>query len=131
APFLASFLKLSYLGVITEVSFDEESQTLSLVKEFAGGLRGEFEAPLPAILGIQAAEKPPRYVPVAKIRGAMRSAKIESLSLDVEPVFNLEVKKMYKPIVKRAEIIEGSPEEVAAKIYEILAKCGVLKGVAL
>jgi electron transfer flavoprotein alpha/beta subunit len=38
--------------------------------EFPGGVRGEYEVKLPAVLGIQAAEKPPRYVPVAKVRAA-------------------------------------------------------------
>jgi len=37
------------------------------MKEFRGGCAGQFEMPLPAVLGIQSAEKPPRYVPVAKV----------------------------------------------------------------
>ena len=35
---------------------------------------GRFEVALPAVLGIQAAEKPPRYVPVAKVRAAIKTA---------------------------------------------------------
>ena len=33
---------------------------------------------LPAVLGIQAAEKPPRYVPISKVRATMKTAKIET-----------------------------------------------------
>ena len=68
-------------GVVTGVVPDGAGVTVT--KEFAGGLRGEFALPLPAVLGIQSAEKPPRYVPIAKVRAAMKSAKIETV--DVTP----------------------------------------------
>ena len=58
--------------------------TLTAIEEFSGGVRGEFEVDLPAVLGIQAAEKPPRYVPVAKVRAAMREKKISPLEKTLE-----------------------------------------------
>jgi len=97
-------------------------------KEFAGGLRAEFEVALPAILGIQSAEKPPRYVPVAKVRAMMKSAKIEEV--EVPPPTNpmqLVVERTYKPeAAGHAEMFEGPPEEVADKLIEVLAKNSVL-----
>ncbi|MBM3856325.1 MAG: electron transfer flavoprotein subunit beta, partial [Verrucomicrobia bacterium] len=61
--FLAEAVGLPYLGVVCGVTLADGRATAT--KEFAGGVRGEFEVPLPAVLGIQSAEKPPRYVPVA------------------------------------------------------------------
>jgi electron transfer flavoprotein beta subunit len=130
APFLAHSMKMPYLGVITGLTVDPNAKKGVAVKEFAGGLRGEFDIPLPSVLGIQAAEKPPRYVPVAKIRNAMKTGKIESLDVSgVQPVAGIETRKMYKPVTQRATMLEGSPEDVSAKIVELIAKAGVLKGV--
>jgi len=83
--------------------------------------------PMPAVLGIQSAEKPPRYVPVAKVRAAMKSAKIETAAIEApEPARALELERMYKPEpTGRARMLEGSPEDVAAKITEVLAEHGV------
>src|SRR5512142_1048417 len=68
APVVAHELDLPYLGIVTRASIDAGGKSVTAIKEFSGGVRGEFETPLPAVLGIQAAEKPPRYVPVAKVR---------------------------------------------------------------
>jgi electron transfer flavoprotein beta subunit len=43
-------------------------------------MREKYEVELPAVLGIQSAEKPPRYVPFAKVRAVMKSAKIETMT---------------------------------------------------
>ncbi len=79
APFLAAALNLPYVGVVCGVTSADGKA--NVMKEFAGGLRAEFEVTLPAVLGIQSAEKPPRYVPVAKVRAVMKSAKIETVDL--------------------------------------------------
>ena len=43
-------------------------------KEYPGGLTGEMETTLPAVLGVQASDEPPRYVAVSKVRQAMKTA---------------------------------------------------------
>jgi electron transfer flavoprotein beta subunit len=121
-PYLAEELGVPYAGVVTGVA--AASGSLSIIKEFAGGLRGEFTLSLPAVLGIQSAEKPPRYVPIAKVRAAMKSAKIETV--DVAPPDRLArfaLERMYKPeAAGRAQMLEGSPEEVADKLVGVLAQ---------
>src|SRR5512143_3267557 len=52
-PFLADELGLPYVGVVTGVQ--PAGGAVTVTKEFAGGLRGEFAAPMPAVLGIQSA----------------------------------------------------------------------------
>jgi electron transfer flavoprotein beta subunit len=101
---------------------------VTVLKEFAGGLRAEFEVALPAVLGIQSAEKPPRYVPVAKVRAVMKSAKIEEAALaEPERPIQLDIERMYKPeAAGRAEMFEGAPDEVADKVVDVLAKNGVI-----
>jgi electron transfer flavoprotein beta subunit len=120
-PVLAESLGLPYVGVVTGVR--PEGGSVTVTKEFAGGLRGEFTLPLPAVLGIQSAEKPPRYVPIAKVRAAMKSASIETVDVSPESAARFPIEKMYKPeVAGGAEMLEGSPEEVADRLVDLLAQ---------
>ena len=129
APYLAEILGVPYVGVVTAIRLDEEKRKAIVMKEFAGGLRGEFELPLPAVLGMQAAEKPPRYVPVAKVRSIMKSARIETVEVSPpEIVSGLCVDRLFMPeVTGKAEMLEGSAAEVSARIIEILAERGLIE----
>lgn len=126
AAYLAELLKLPFAGVVCSVV--PAAGKVTVLKEFSGGLRGRFEVPLPAVLGIQSAEKPPRYVPVAKVRAAMKSAKIETAAIAApEAPRVLALERMYKPeSTGRAEMLEGAPEEIATRLAALLAERGVL-----
>lgn len=127
-PALAERLGMPYLGIVTGVQAKSGEGRVTVTKEYAGGVRGEYSAALPAVLGIQAAEKPPRYVPVAKVRATMKSVKLEEIAgaPGDEPAW-LEVLQMTKPETSsHAEMLEGSPEEVAARVADLLAARGLL-----
>jgi electron transfer flavoprotein beta subunit len=126
--YLANEMNLPYLGVITSVSIDPSEKRMTVIKEFSGGLLGEFQVPLPAVLGIQAAEKPPRYVPVAKIRAAMKMAEIETLdAVPPDGTAAYTVMTMRKrEVTGKAEMLEGTPEEISRKIGDILSNTGVI-----
>ena len=121
-PFLADQLGLPYVSVVTGVAV--EGADVTAMKEFSGGLRGEFTMPTPAILGIQSAEKPPRYVPIAKVRAAAKSSKIETVDVPTpEAPARYEVEKLYRPVVAgRAQMLEGTPDEVADRLAALLAE---------
>jgi len=124
---LASYLKLPYAGLVSGVQIDEGGKA-TVLKELPGGVKAELELPLPAVLGIQAAEQPPRYVPVSRVRQAMRSATIEERSGTVEGDGRVRVRRISKPEVGAgAELLEGSAEEIAEKIAGILADRGLLR----
>jgi electron transfer flavoprotein beta subunit len=128
AALLAQRLGLPYLGVVSQVQVDTSAGVATVAKEYPGGVRGEFEIALPAVLGIQAAEKPPRYVPVAKVRAAMKEREVETVPASAGPAPALvEILEMTKPeAAGQAEMIEGTPEDIAAKLCEILAERGLL-----
>ena len=117
---LAHFLGVPHVSVVTGVS--NSSGTLEIHKEYGGGIIAEFEVAPPVVLGIQAARQTPRYVPVAKVRRAMRSTDLEEMDAgDVSVNVGSQVTRMYKPEAGgRAEMLEGSAEEVAAKLAEII-----------
>ena len=129
APLVAHGLDLPFVGIVTGVSLDAAGKTVLAVKEYSGGVRGEFEATLPAVLGIQAAEKPPRYVPVAKVRTAMKTRNIDcaaapTLADGGWPVVQVVEMKRNEP-AGHAEMLEGDPEKVSQKLCGILAGRGI------
>jgi len=128
APLVAHFLRLPFVPIVVQVAVEKSGSMATVVKEYPGGVRGEFEVRLPAVLGIQAAEKPPRYVPVAKVRAAAKAHKIECLPVpsQLEPLF-VEVLQMMKPeVAGHAEMLEGPAEKIAGKVCEILAARGLV-----
>ena len=127
APALAERLKLPYVGIVTGVEVDADGSRATVFKEYAGGTRGRYGVCLPAVLGVQAAPKPPRYVPVAKVRAAMKSRTLECVEAPPkEEASLLEIVTMTKPqAAGRAEMLEGSPEDVASKVAEILSSRGL------
>ncbi len=124
-PLLAGYLDLPYIGYVASVELNNGK--VSATKEYPGGLSVEMETSLPAVLGIQVAEEPPRYVAVSKVRQAMSTAQIEELeagsfNLDGGPI----VERMFQPEVgEGATIIEGSLDEIAATLIGIFKELGV------
>jgi len=127
-PVVARLLELPYIGMVSRVEVDPAGRTAVVVREYAGGITGTFEVPLPVVLGIQSAEKPPRYVPVARVRAAMKAQRLEVLPAagEEEPA-RLEVLQLSKPQVGGgAVMLEGAPEEVATQICDLLRERGLV-----
>ena len=126
--YLAELLNLPVFGVITHVDYDAGSNSVTVVKEFAGGIRGEFESAIPAVLGIQAAENPPRYIPIAKIRAAMKTASIEEIEIPADGLpLGMQIDRMFEPEKSgKAEMLEGSPSEISRKIIDIFTEKGII-----
>ena len=128
-PLLASALGLPHVSVVSAVELAGE-KTIVVKQEYAGGIMAEMEVDLPALIGIQAARQTPRYAPVSKVRQIMKTAKIEEIPLlPVETGSGSEVLRMFKPeATGHAEMIEGSPEEIADKLFALLSEKGLVKG---
>jgi electron transfer flavoprotein beta subunit len=126
ASLLASILDLPYVGYISGVNVADGK--VSARKEYPGGLIGEMEVSLPAVLGIQASEQPPRYVAVSKVRQAMKTATIEEQdAAALDPSGGLAVSRMFPPeTTDRATMIEGSEDEIADKLVELFKEVGAL-----
>lgn len=125
-PLLAEYLGMPYIGYISGVKLDDGKCIAR--KEYPGGLIAEMEVSLPAVLGIQSAEKPPRYVAVSKVRQAMKTASIEERDAsELDPSGGLDVSRMFQPEVgERATMIDGDEDEIATRLVEIFKEIGVL-----
>ncbi|NJN41929.1 MAG: electron transfer flavoprotein subunit beta/FixA family protein [Flammeovirgaceae bacterium] len=125
AVLLANYLNVPHVSVVTGVSIN--GGAVSVMKEYGGGNVAEFECTPPLVLGIQAARQTPRYVPVAKVRQIMKSATLEEVAGgDVSVVAASTVQKFSFPTGGgSAQMIEGSAEEQANKIFELLKEKGI------
>jgi len=125
-PLIAGYLNLPYVGYVASVNLS--NGIVEANKEYPGGLSVTMEVALPAVLGIQVAEVPPRYVAVSKVRQAMKTATIEEQeALELDLSGGPTVDRMYQPdIGEGATIIEGSLEDVAEDLINIFKELGVL-----
>jgi electron transfer flavoprotein beta subunit len=124
-PLLAGYLHLPYVGYVAGVSLTDGLATIK--KEYPGGLIAEMAVKLPAVLGIQAAEEPPRYVAVSKVRQAMKTSEVEEVEAgDFDLKGGPTINRMYQPEVgEGATMLEGSLDEIADQLIGILKELGV------
>ncbi|MFZ5910787.1 MAG: electron transfer flavoprotein subunit beta/FixA family protein [Chloroflexota bacterium] len=125
-PLLAEYLGMPFVGYVSGITASDGKVVVR--KEYPGGLIAEIEVKLPAVLGIQAAEQPPRYVAYSKIRQMMGTMKIEEHPLpELDLSGSATVSRMYQPeAAEHAAMIEGGADEVADKIIGILKELGTL-----
>ncbi len=125
-PLLAEYLDMPYVGYVSGVQV--EGNTCTVRKEYPGGLIGELQVNLPAVLGIQAAETPPRYVAVSKVRQAMKTVTLEDqASPDLDPIGGPSVERLFQPESgERAEMIDGEIDSIAERLVEILRTSDLL-----
>lgn len=132
-PVLASFLGVPYVTMVKKIEL--KGNTATVHRELEGGLEEAVEVDLPAVLTVSTGINEPRYVSIMGIRKAMQKETkvlgLAELGLDEKEVGEagswIRVQKLYvPPVEKQAEFLEGSPEDVATKIVEILKARGVV-----
>jgi electron transfer flavoprotein beta subunit len=119
-PLIAEYLGFPYVGYVGGV--DSQIDEVTVHKEYPGGLVAEVSVKLPAVLGIQAAEMPPRYVAFSRIRQARNTATIKEQTVtSSEQDYGPSINRLYHPKSrKRAKMIDGEADVVAAQLLSIL-----------
>lgn len=130
-PLLATRRGLPHVSVVTHIAVGGDGKTVTVHQEYAGGVVGEFEVDLPAVLGVQTSREAPRYAPVSRVRQLMKTATIEAV--DAGPGEGdgggLVVEAMSVPEAGgSAEMIAGNPAAIAERIAAILAERGIGAG---
>jgi electron transfer flavoprotein beta subunit len=128
APQLASALGWPQANVVVGVTLADG--TARVVQEYAGGRLAVLGLQLPAVVGVQSASSPPRYVAMARLRQAMTEGDSETLAVDVEaPASASELVSLARPAPQaQATMIEGDGEQAAAKLVAVLRERGALAG---
>lgn len=125
-PLVAGYMGIPYIGYVSKVSLTGD--TAEVHKEYPGGVIALMEAKLPAVLGIQAAEQPPRYIAVSKVRQAMKTSTIQEHPVEeLDLSGGIPVQRMFQPeTAERATMIEGDEEQISSRLIEIFKEAGVL-----
>jgi electron transfer flavoprotein beta subunit len=128
APYIAATLGWPQANVVVGVTLADG--TARVVQEYAGGRLAVLGLQLPAVVGVQSASSPPRYVAMARLRQAMTEAKTETLDVSVQaPAASPELVSLARPAPQaHAKMLEGDAEELAARIVEVLREQGALTG---
>jgi electron transfer flavoprotein beta subunit len=124
----AALLDWPHAAVITQLSYTPGARSARFRRELEGGLLHDMEIDCPAVLTIQLGINTPRYASLRSIKQAAAKP-IEVLSLDdlALPAGAIgeggslsRVRRMYIPEKGRAQMIEGSREEQAARLAQII-----------
>ena len=124
----AAYLDWPHAAVVADLQYIPGSKTAVIRRELEGGMLQEVEINCPAVLTIQLGINKPRY---ASLRGIKQAAAkpIEEVSLADLGLAAAEVgsdssmsrvRRMYVPAKGRAQMIEGTIAEQAARIIEII-----------
>ncbi|MHB8687756.1 MAG: electron transfer flavoprotein subunit beta/FixA family protein [Candidatus Dormibacteraceae bacterium] len=127
APYLAAALGWPHVSVVSGVEI--AGAMVRVHQEYSGGQTASMEVDLPAVLGVQAAPQPPRYVPVSKLRQAMASGALETVSgAPGAATSGVTVTALAKPETGRgAEMLAGGAAEVAERIAALLGERGLVR----
>jgi len=132
---LAELLGVPHATYVKKVEILEDGKKVKVGRELEGGLLEFLEMDLPCVLGIQTGINEPRY---ASFKGIKQAAKKEiaiksaaDLGLDPSEVGEAGswavLEKFTLPVVgEMAEILEGDPDETAAKLAAILKEKGLV-----
>lgn len=115
---LGEFLDLPRVAVVTKIELADGKAVVD--RELEGGIVDRTEVDLPALITIQTGINEPRYATLRAIKQA------EQKDIDVvepselgEPAYR--VRRMYVPPKgEGAEMLDGSPENIAQRIAEIV-----------
>jgi electron transfer flavoprotein beta subunit len=132
---LAALLDWPYASLVNKIEV-QNGQTLKIGREIEGGNQEINEIEMPCVLSIQTGINEPRYV---GIRGIRKVASVEipvmnaaSLGVDAAAVGKAgagvkRVDYFVPPAGAGAEILQGSTDEIAAKLLDLLKAKGGLK----
>ncbi len=134
-PLVAAHLGVPHVAVVTKV--EVLGREVKVHRELEGGVEEVVQVPLPALLTIQFGINEPRYASVAAILKASR-APIKavnpsdlgvSLWTDIAGPPRLKIRRLHPPEAKgRAQMIQGSPEEVSKRLAQLLREKGFVRG---
>jgi electron transfer flavoprotein beta subunit len=126
APYLATALDWPHASVVDGVEIVDGSAHVT--QEYAGGRLAVLALRLPAVVGVQAAKSPPRYVSMARLRQAMSEASIETVSVTVQPLPPAStIASLARPEqTSGATMLQGDSAELAKQIEALLREQGAL-----
>ncbi|WP_371225827.1 heterodisulfide reductase-related iron-sulfur binding cluster [Roseovarius sp. 2305UL8-3] len=117
---LARILGMPHGSVIASVEWDGAGD-MTVVRELEGGTRHVLTMPAPAVLAIQTGTNTPRYATMRMIKQAKKKPlEVVDGSALIDGGGGYRVRKMYTPVQEKAQMLEGTAEEVAEQIATLI-----------
>lgn len=126
APFLGAALGWPHVSAVSGILPD--GGAIEVGQEHGGGFSATLRLELPAVLGVQAASQPPRYVSGTKLRQAM-GEKIAALEADAvpAPILATLIRLGVPERSGGAAMLTGDADHVAEEIHRLLSERGLVK----
>lgn len=128
---LAAMLGIPSSTLVSKIEF--KNGTVKFNRELEGGLSESMEMDLPALLAVATGLNEPRFVSIRAVRKVasveIPTVTVQDIGMDTGAIgaagSRTKIENVSLPSEgEGAEIIKGSPEEVAAKLVEILREKG-------
>jgi electron transfer flavoprotein beta subunit len=125
---LAGYLGMPHVAVVKQLDYDAAGSTATVKRELEGGLVEVLRVRTPALLTIQTGINEPRYANLRAIKQAREKpldvSTPDQLGVDPDAIAAVagSRRRRLRPPDRGAgaEMIDGSPSEVAARIVEIV-----------
>jgi electron transfer flavoprotein alpha/beta subunit len=117
---LARILGLPHAAVVVGFEWDGKGP-LHLTRELEGGLRHNFDLKAPAVVAIQTGINTPRFATMKMVKQAKQKplVVVEGAGV-VDGSGGYVVKRMYIPEQSKAEMLTGTPAEIAKFIANLI-----------
>lgn len=117
---LAKLLNLPRAALVIETEWDG-GPTLRLTRELEGGLCHTLRIATPALITMQTGANVPRYATMRMAKQAKNKpiANVDAVG-EATSFLGCDIHRMFVPQTTRAAMLEGSPDEVAAKVLSII-----------
>jgi electron transfer flavoprotein beta subunit len=124
----AALLGWPHAAVVIQLDWTPGAASAVFRRELEGGVLHQMQIECPAVLTIQLGINTPRYASLRSIKQAaakpievLTPAELGVARSDVGESGSLSrVRRMYVPTVRRAQLIEGSVEEQAARLAQLI-----------
>jgi electron transfer flavoprotein beta subunit len=125
APLVGVALGWPHANVVVKVTVQDGSARVE--QEYAGGRLAVLDLKLPAVVGVQSASQPPRYVSMMRLRQAMTEASPETVAVSVQAADGPELVALSRPEPQaHATMFEGDAGQLAEQIIAVLHERGAL-----
>jgi electron transfer flavoprotein beta subunit len=129
---VAGFLGLPHVAVVKRIDYDARTAIVSVTRELEGGLSEELRIGTPALLTVQTGINEPRYANLRAIKQARQKPLdvmgMTDLALDPTDVVSASGGRLVALTsperLAGAEMLEGPPAAIAARIIEIARERG-------
>lgn len=131
---LADEIGFEWAAVVNQLDYEAGADSASVHRELEGGVEELTDIELPAVLTIQTGINEPRYASLRGIRQAQSKEiapkELAELGLDATVVeSSISLTEMYEPETESdATLFDGSPDEEADQLAEMLRDKGVVEG---